>query len=142
MDVQKKAANPEWYRIHDKGNLGRKRVPGTSRRARYSHLRANAQRREIPFSLDFDTFVSLSVAPCHYCGTPPTKPWVSHNAQEGFVSHGLDRVDNSLGYVAGNCVPACHSCNNAKHEMGVGEFRAWLERAYGHALLAGWGRAA
>lgn len=40
--------------------------------------------------------------------------------------NGLDRVDSNLGYVAGNVVPCCRWCNQAKSSRPVGEFLTWL----------------
>jgi len=37
-------------------------------------------------------------------------------------------VDSSLGYVLGNVVPCCSTCNFAKRDMAYQEFLAWLDR--------------
>jgi len=42
---------------------------------------------------------------------------------------GIDRKDNSSGYVESNVVPCCEVCNKAKLCMGYEEFIAYLIRA-------------
>jgi hypothetical protein len=61
---------------------------------------------------------------CAYCDTPlgsyvgGTRP----------LSVTLDRVLPELGYVPGNVVLACHTCNSAKSEHTPATLRAWAER--------------
>ncbi len=45
---------------------------------------------------------------CHYCGLQPKWPKV----------HGIDRKDNTVGYVHNNCVPSCKDCNFMKGTLG------------------------
>jgi hypothetical protein len=62
---------------------------------------SNAQRRNIEFSLTLEDFEFYWQNPCYYCNSP-------------IKSIGLDRVDNSIGYIKTNIVPCCWICNNAK----------------------------
>jgi len=34
----------------------------------------------------------------------------------GFKSTGLDRIDNNIGHISENCVPACKECNVARND--------------------------
>lgn len=43
---------------------------------------------------------------------------------------GIDRVDNSIGYLIENCVTCCWECNNAKRANSVQEFKQWIIRVY------------
>jgi hypothetical protein len=45
-----------------------------------------------------------------------------------FIASGIDRVDNSKGYIPGNCVACCGTCNLAKRELTVDEFLTWAHR--------------
>lgn len=47
--------------------------------------------------------------PCHYCG-------------EAIPTAGLDRVDNTKGYVLDNLVSCCTFCNAAKNTQTMDEF--------------------
>jgi hypothetical protein len=50
-----------------------------------------------------------------YCHYPP---------RGGF--NGIDRVDNSKGYILGNCVPCCSWCNRAKADGTLAKFMDWI----------------
>lgn len=39
-----------------------------------------------------------------------------------FTFNGIDRLDNSGGYVSGNIVSCCQRCNMAKGKMSAGDF--------------------
>jgi hypothetical protein len=83
---------------------------------------AGAVNRE--FALSKEGFAELCTAACAYCRR--TNP-----------SNGIDRVDNSLGYVPGNCVSCCTECNFMKGGLQHEEFTvkcaavsaAWQGRA-------------
>jgi hypothetical protein len=67
------------------------------------------QTRGFDFSLTFKEYVTLSKgAHCFYC-----KVLIVRNvySRDGLY---LDRLDSSKGYVRGNCVPCCTSCNKIK----------------------------
>lgn len=55
----------------------------------------------------FDELVSMS---CHYCGAEP------------FMYNGIDRMDNEIGYIEGNVVPCCSSCNYFKRDILYEDF--------------------
>jgi hypothetical protein len=64
----------------------------------------NAVKRSLPFEITFDEFNAFVGEPCYFCG---------HKA-EG-ESNGIDRYDNSKGYIKENCRPCCEECNRIKH---------------------------
>jgi hypothetical protein len=70
---------------------------------------------------------------CVYCGAEPSNTKRKHNLNGDFVYQGIDRVDNNVGYMAGNCVPCCEQCNWAKRDMPVDAFLKWAKR------VAKWG---
>ncbi len=51
---------------------------------------------------------------CHYCG------------KKG--PNGIDRVDNSQGYIKTNCVSCCKHCNYVKGDLSVDDFNIWKVR--------------
>ena len=59
-------------------------------------------------------------APCHYCG--------------GVVKNriALDRISSDEGYVPGNVVSCCWTCNRCKVDMDVDEWVAHMERVLNH----------
>lgn len=64
------------------------------------YKKQSALRRKKIFNLTFEQFVELYHAPCYLCGSPE--------------SHGIDRVDNSIGYTFENAKSCCALCNKLK----------------------------
>ena len=79
----------------------------------------SAYQRGLLYDLS-ETFLFSSIKMnCHYCGKHPSKP---HRKCETFLYNGLDRVDNSIGYIESNVVPCCYICNKMKGELSVEVF--------------------
>lgn len=95
-----------------------------------SNIRGNAHKRRIPWEISLDTARSLITKNCHYRGRPPHQ--VSRGRNGNFMYNGIDRVDNSAGYITGNVVPCCGTCNFAKLGMSLAEFMDWVDRVHGH----------
>jgi len=62
-----------------------------------------AHKRDLIFELTIEQFVELIQKPCQYC----------NYAKEG-EANGIDRINNTIGYIVGNCVPCCEMCNRMK----------------------------
>lgn len=71
----------------------------------------NSRKRDLVFSLTEDEFNLLLKCPCYYC-------------LDKIAPRGIDRRDNTLGYVIENCVPACRRCNYFKSNLTETEFLA------------------
>lgn len=95
----------------------------------------NAERRGLAFGLTLEQFKFFASQPCHYCGAEPAQ-MVSRafnfNGREPY--NGLDRVDNSKGYILGNVVPSCGQCNIAKNDHSLDEFIDWAIRLHDHLV--------
>ena len=78
--------------------------------------KSNASIFEREFALTEERFRYLLAQPCSYCGRS---------------GGGIDRQDNSKGYIECNCVPCCKICNRAKGNMPLDEFISWM-----HSLVA------
>jgi len=74
----------------------------------------NAKTRGLEFLLSFDEFYRLSQQPCYYCGELNTNVELSEFENGDFLYNGIDRVNNSGGYVIDNCVSCCIKCNVIK----------------------------
>lgn len=86
-------------------------------------IRQKAKDRGKKWTLDpIETYYLIKGA-CTYCGHIPNWP-------EARV--GIDRVDNQKGYEPGNCVSCCSTCNSAKGDKSLAEFKAWINQAYVH----------
>lgn len=85
----------------------------------------NAKKSKRPFSLTKEEFREISCRPCFYCGELP-KPFYSRNRKNGvlpFVSNGIDRINNMLGYEKANCLACCGVCNFMKRDMSIDDFK-------------------
>lgn len=100
----------------------------------YNKWRYRAQqRRPVPFELSKQEVWELIQQPCHYCGVEPYHTWPPDGHTNGrIVYQGLDRVDNDRGYVSGNVVPCCGTCNKAKLAMSQSAFKDWVCRVHQH----------
>ncbi len=83
--------------------------------------RKSARRRNLPFELTRDQMSELMDKPCFYCGAEPSNSLVQHGKQIR-PYQGIDRLDNSKGYVMDNIVPCCIICNKMKKAMNETEF--------------------
>ncbi|MGA9626051.1 MAG: hypothetical protein WBL65_21505 [Bryobacteraceae bacterium] len=90
--------------------------------------RRNAAQRGLQWRLSTAYALRLFSQTCHYCGAPPSNV-VKHKKGNGsFIYSGIDRLDPTRGYIAGNVVPCCRTCNAAKLAMTRDEFVAWIWR--------------
>ena len=88
---------------------------------RESAFRAGALRRGLPYDLTLDQFMSFWQKSCRYCG-------------DEIETVGLDRVDNSKGYLFSNVVPCCKICNSMKSHMELKDFLLQCNRIASRAL--------
>jgi hypothetical protein len=96
--------------------------------------RQGAQVRGHHWGLTRESARALFVQPCSYCGAPPAQEQKTSTPNGTFVYNGIDRIDNTLGYVEGNVVPCCGTCNKAKSTMPVDSFLAYLEALVDYRL--------
>lgn len=82
---------------------------------RFSYYKRRARDKKLPFEFTREEFAELTSKNCFYCGEK------THNKNYC----GLDRVDNTKGYIKENCVPCCGNCNTIKLDRDVYE---WLDR--------------
>lgn len=96
-----------------------------------SQIESNARSRRLEYSLTDDELSFIWLQACVYCETLGGNQMRGRNRGRSTMEllqqyNGLDRVDSNLGYVAGNVVPCCRWCNQAKSSRPVGEFLTWL----------------
>jgi 5-methylcytosine-specific restriction endonuclease McrA len=77
-----------------------------------------------------NVFDEITARPCVYCA----RPSMCH----GSGRHGLDRIDNAVGYVVENVHPCCRECNFMRGKFTVDQFRETVElvAARADAILA------
>lgn len=87
------------------------------------YYRRNAITRNIEWTLSNPVLESIISQSCFYCGK---------FGSLGFDFTGLDRIDNTKGYLQENVVPCCKRCNQGKNDMPVEEFYEWAKSIYLH----------
>ncbi len=77
----------------------------------------DGRRRDFEFT--FQEFFILVRQSCYLCGALPTERTISNEGGRRYkiVCNGLDRVDNTKGYVAGNTKSCCFPCNVWKSDL-------------------------
>jgi hypothetical protein len=83
----------------------------------YSATKASAKKRNLPFDLTEQWFEDrLNRGRCELTGFPvKSKPYRKNDqGRRGFYSPSIDRIDNSIGYVASNCRLICWGLNMVK----------------------------
>lgn len=101
-----------------------------------SYIRS-AAKRNLVFELSKEHFEELTKGNCYYCGSP-AKQSVSgrvRRANGDYVYNGIDRLDNSKGYVEGNVVSCCGRCNMTKNKTSHDEFVKLITAIYENLKL-------
>ena len=101
---------------------------GSGKNKLFGAYKNKSKKRGHVFEIEKDVFLKLVEGNCHYCGKSPSQELKSKKNSLPFLYNGIDRLDNSIGYVLGNCVSCCKTCNYAKRGMSVEEFREWIAR--------------
>ena len=81
----------------------------------FSSYKNRAKKKNLVFNIPKDVFDILKERPCYFCRV--VKEQV-----------GVDRIDNTKGYVSGNCVPCCWDCNRSKSNKTLKEYKEYLFR--------------
>ena len=79
----------------------------------------------IELSITEDDFASIAKDPCFYCGTMEKIEVDGVIDERGF--NGLDRMDQTRGYIWDNCVSACNMCNVMKKSLHIDVFLKRVE---------------
>jgi len=116
-------------RAHCMSNIGKKYpYRGKYNRGSFVVRRVNqiingAKKRNLEVTISKEEIAEIIVSPCSYCGKPSNL--------EGYKeASGIDRVDNSKGYVINNCVPCCLYCNSCKNIQTLTEFKEHIINMY------------
>jgi len=99
----------------------------------YANYKIAAKRRGLSFELSRLEFSDLIKQNCHYCFSPPVSKENRADVKKGAFKetipvNGIDRKDNTIGYILANSLPCCSICNRAKLNMSYEDFTAWINR--------------
>jgi len=94
--------------------------------------KVGAKTRGLEFALTDEHLNCLFQDNCHYCGSSPSFVRRGRGGYGDYTYNGMDRLDNSKGYVEDNVVSCCFICNRAKLDLPLDQFLAWVKRLSHH----------
>jgi hypothetical protein len=107
VDVYCKRCYKVWKAEHfveSKPRIEYAKQQRNSPHGRYVYTRNQAKVRKKEWDLAETEYRDAISKPCFYCSGPLP-----------IGGSGIDRLDNTKGYVSGNIVPCCYTCNNLKN---------------------------
>lgn len=118
----------------------------------YRRYKKRAKEQNILFDLSLEDFVKISSNNCFYCNAKPSEKFdlytqrikesivfdykITEEVFETYIgkSNGIDRVDNTVGYVKTNCTACCWHCNRLKSASSKTKFLAHIKKIYEHSV--------
>lgn len=94
---------------------------GTAFRTAYAHYRRAALKRGYKWELTEEQFREVTSSPCAYTGQLPAKSFIAKSG-EVYMYNGIDRKDNTKGYIMENCLPCCAEVNRMKMKIPYDRF--------------------
>lgn len=116
---------------------------------KYSPIESNAVKvwRSRYKEMPYENFLRLSQQNCYYCGAKPNNEGKEGNYYKSsskerreavFLYNGIDRIDNSKDHSdINNLVSCCKSCNYAKRDRTIDQFKEWATNLYNIFVLKG-----
>ena len=80
----------------------------------YANYKKNAHARGFSFELSKEDFKYLTKQRCKYCNVEPAYIIKATHGGGDYIYNGIDRINNNLGYIEGNCATCCGVCNIMK----------------------------
>lgn len=103
----------------------------------YSSYKYSAKKRQLDWNLSLEDVRLVTTQNCYYCNIIPQQVIFAHKNRtketieySKYIYNGIDRIDNSLGYLKNNIVPCCKSCNIAKRDLSQEEFMNLINQIY------------
>ena len=95
---------------------------------------ANPNHRNIEWDLTLEEWTNIVQKNCFICGAEPTMKEGKVHKRIGtqVPINGVDRIDNSQGYIMSNVRSCCSKCNYMKHQLSDNEFRAHIKKIWSH----------
>jgi hypothetical protein len=113
-------------------------------RAKAANYKSTAKQRGIEWSLNMEEATHLLSGNCFYCGSEPSNTYnlvqrnraytgkivyvTNYSSEYNILYNGIDRTDNEKGYVIGNVVTCCQTCNFAKRDLPYEKFINWINQ--------------
>jgi len=115
------------------GCLGKFKEGEASFNQLFGQYKKHAEQRNLDFRLSKKEFRTLTQQNCFYCDSKPQGKCGTTKRNNGiYIYSGIDRVDNSKGYIIDNCVPCCKVCNYMKLTSSKDNFIEHIFLIYKH----------
>jgi len=108
----------QYYKYHNRELRANRKYHQTIG-GRYSKLKTNAKQRGIIVKISLNEYKEVVKFPCYLCGG---------ESLELSFGHGIDRVDNSVGYLLENVKACCGICNKMKMDSSLEDFIQRIKR--------------
>lgn len=113
------------------GNKNRRLSFGESSMNRvYSLYKQSASRRKHSFEISKQEFKDITKRNCYLCNRTPSNKMDNKGEYGHYYYNGIDRVDNTMGYINSNCQACCGDCNNMKKDKNIIDFIGFVEKVY------------
>lgn len=127
-----------FVRLGINGSVRRKEKGESGRNHIYRAYKGGAKQRNLAFELTKEEFRALTSSDCYYCGSSPklisygTKDRMTKEGLEyaAYLYNGIDRIDNTKGYLIDNVVPCCFDCNRMKTDFTLDWFFSKIKTIY------------
>lgn len=90
--------------------------------------KTDAKKRGLVWGITDIFFDELIGGYCYFCGVAPMTTRIARRMNGDFTYNGIDRLDNTKGYIDGNVVTCCRICNRAKSDMTLHSFEEWINK--------------
>ncbi len=104
-------------------NLDSKKLFKYGENAKYYRFLSESKNRNINNEISEDIYNLTISQPCTYC---------KNNFVDG--CRGIDRINSEIGYIIGNIIPCCYTCNLMKNILDKNDFFKHLKRIYDYKV--------
>lgn len=104
----------------------------------FSNYKSRARRSNLKFELSFCEFEKLTQNICFYCEQKPQQIIKPSKYSQEFIYNGIDRINNSKGYIKNNVVTCCKLCNTMKGVLDKEVFLNHVKKIYNIGKKYGW----
>lgn len=118
-------------------NLKKRKKRENARNSLYRRYKKRASRKGIDFTLTEAEFKMWTRSSCYYCRKSIKNSNTiidSYTKEKMFPYNGIDRKDNTIGYITNNVVSCCWTCNQWKGNLSLKEFKGHILKLYNNLL--------
>ena len=104
---------------------------GREKNQAYKQAKLEAEERNLSWELTLDQYIERCYSNCVYCNGIPK----ISGKKKKWPRNGVDRLDNSKGYLPWNSVACCWTCNRIKMTSTLHEFLEHIQKIYNHSVI-------